>query len=190
MEIKETKYFPLLILKCKLDLPVQQMAKDLEEVHDQSIETHKTSHGFDHQRNLIQGITCYDEFKSNCLHVAHDFATRHGWRNTNNPIFDAWSNIHELGTHHGWHNHLRCTVSGTFYLRTNPKVGIKFLRPDHEQRMHCGPGTGEYGTLDVELFPEPGEMYVWPSYVMHMVDTQREPGRKRISLSWNVDYNR
>ena len=99
----------------------------------------------------------------------------------NLEMITAWM-IRTRGEEGGWHNHLRCTVSGTFYLRTNPKVGIKFLRPDHEQRMHCGPGTGEYGTLDVELFPEPGEMYVWPSYVMHMVDTQREPGRSALSL--------
>ena len=189
VEIKKTNYFPLLIYKCKLDLPIEAMARDLEEIHDQTIETHDTTHGFNHQRGLIEGIESYDQFRSECLHAAYEFATDHGWENKINPIFESWSNIHEQGTHHGWHLHPRCTVSGTFYLRTN-NIGIKFLRPDQDKRMHHGPGTGEWGALDVELFPEPGEMFIWPSYVMHMVDTQQEPGRKRISLSWNVDYNR
>ena len=43
---------------------------------------------------------------------------------------------------------------------------------------------------DKDFEPEPGEMLMWPSHVNHKVPKQLNDGPNRISISWNVDYNR
>lgn len=195
MEIKKVEVFPSLLFRVNMMLPILErieMETYLIDLHETTTETHDTAHDFNHQRELIEDMPNYNKFKTGCITAAKEFVKAQQLNiSTDNPIFGAWSNLHDIGTHHGWHNHPRCTVSGTFYIRfAEDAEPIQFQRPGLLERMHHGSGKGPFGALDMKVHPRENEMLVWSSELLHMVDTQREWGLKRLSLSWNVDYNR
>ena len=38
--------------------------------------------------------------------------------------------------------------------------------------------------------PNTGDMYLWPAWLDHRVQKQRESDKRRIAISFNLDYNK
>lgn len=109
-----------------------------------------------------------------------------GW-----AIKEMWVNVMDTGGLQATHNHANCFISGVVYLTpTHDDARTVFMRSaggadfafrnDHDG-VECGP----YNAIKwIGPAPEPGEMVLFPSYLMHCVPPN--PGGRRITMSFNA----
>jgi len=108
----------------------------------------------------------------------------------------GWANVNRLGDYHDPHNHPHSYLSGTYYvqvprdradLKTRSDVrpgAITFYDPRGQANMTA---IRDDPQIEAEhtLRPEPGDILLWPSFLMHFVhpNLSRQP---RISISFNL----
>ena len=104
---------------------------------------------------------------------------------------EMWVNVMETGGRQAMHNHANSFISGVAYLtRTHPEARTVFMRPlggtDFSfKNDHAGVRTGPYNAEKwISMPPEPGDVVLFPSYLLHAVPTN--PGERRISLAFNA----
>ncbi|MBI1397708.1 MAG: hypothetical protein GC151_17185 [Betaproteobacteria bacterium] len=116
----------------------------------------------------------------------HLFGERLDW-----TIKEMWVNVLETGGFQAMHNHANSFVSGVVYLT-----------PTHESAVTVfmkSPGGSEFafshanentvtGPFNAQKFalpePAPGDVVLFPSYLLHEVPTNR--GAQRITLAFNA----
>jgi hypothetical protein len=114
------------------------------------------------------------------------FGERIGW-----SVKEMWVNVLDTGGRQAMHNHANSFISGVLYLTpTHPDAQTVFMKSpggtdfafknDHA-RMTPGPFSAEQW---VSPAPQPGDMVLFPSYLMHAVPPN--PGERRISLAFNA----
>jgi uncharacterized protein (TIGR02466 family) len=116
----------------------------------------------------------------------HLFGERMGW-----SIKEMWVNVLETGGHQAMHNHANSFISGVVYLTpTHASAqtvfmkspgGTDFAFKNENARTTPGPYNSDKW---VSPAPEPGDMMLFPSYMMHAVPPNR--GERRISLALNA----
>ncbi len=118
------------------------------------------------------------------------FGERLGW-----SIKEMWVNVLDTGGHQAMHNHANSFVSGVVYLTpTHPASQTVFMKSpggtDFAFRNdHAGTTPGAFSADKwVSPAPQPGDMVLFPSYLMHAVPPN--PGERRISLAFNAIPNR
>src|ERR1043165_9632953 len=104
---------------------------------------------------------------------------------------EMWVNVLDTGGRQAMHNHANSFISGVAYLtRTHPEARTVFMRPlggsDFSfKNDHAGVHTGPYNADKwISMPPEPGDVVLFPSYLLHAVPTN--PGERRISLAFNA----
>ena len=114
------------------------------------------------------------------------FGERLGW-----AIMEMWVNVLDTGGYQAMHNHANSFISGVAYLtRTHPEARTVFMRPLGDtdfsfKNDHAGVRTGPYNADKwISMQPEPGDVVLCPSYLLHAVPTN--PGERRISLAFNA----
>ena len=114
------------------------------------------------------------------------FGERLGW-----SLKEMWVNVLDTGGRQAMHNHANSFISGVAYLtRTHPEARTVFMRPlggtDFSfKNDHAGVHTGPYNADKwISMPPEPGDVVLFPSYLLHAVPTN--PGERRISLAFNA----
>lgn len=114
------------------------------------------------------------------------FGERLGW-----SVKEMWVNFLDSGGRQVMHNHANSFISGIVYLTPTDAAsrtvfmkspgGTDFaFRNDHAQTA-AGRFSGDKWTSPQ---PEPGDMLLFPSYLMHAVPPN--PGPRRISLAFNA----
>jgi hypothetical protein len=114
------------------------------------------------------------------------FGERLGW-----SIKEMWVNVLDTGGHQAMHNHANSFVSGVVYLTpTHPASQTVFMKSpggtDFAFRNdHARTTPGPYNA-DKWVSPEPlpGDLVLFPSYLMHAVPPN--PGEQRISMAFNA----
>ncbi len=114
------------------------------------------------------------------------FGERIGW-----ALKEMWVNVLDTGGHQAMHNHANSFISGVVYLTpTHPGSqtvfmrspgGTDFLFRNDHARMTPGPYNADKW---VSPAPEPGDLVLFPSYLMHAVPPNQ--GARRITLSFNA----
>ena len=114
------------------------------------------------------------------------FGQRIGW-----SIKEMWVNLLDTGGHQAMHNHANSFASGVVYLTaTHPGSQTVFMKSpggtDFAFRNdHAGMTPGPYNADKwVSPAPEPGDVLLFPSYLMHAVPPN--PGALRITLAFNA----
>jgi len=114
------------------------------------------------------------------------FGERIGW-----SIKEMWVNVLEGGGRQAMHNHANSFVSGVAYLTpTHPDSRTVFMRSpggtDFAFRNdHEGVATGPFNADKwVSPQPEPGDVVLFPSYLMHAVPPNA--GERRITMAFNA----
>jgi hypothetical protein len=114
------------------------------------------------------------------------FGERLGW-----SLKEMWVNVLDTGGQQAMHNHANSFISGVVYLTpTHPAARTVFMRPPGGtdfsfKNDHAGVATGPYNADKwVSMPPEPGDVVLFPSYLMHAVPTN--PGARRITMSFNA----
>jgi uncharacterized protein (TIGR02466 family) len=116
----------------------------------------------------------------------HLFGERIGW-----AMKEMWVNVLDTGGHQAMHNHANSFVSGVVYLTpTDPGSQTVFMKsPGGTDFMfrndHKGMTRGPFNADKwISPAPLPGDLILFPSYVMHAVPPNR--GARRITLSFNA----
>ena len=114
------------------------------------------------------------------------FGERLGW-----SIKEMWVNVLDTGGHQAMHNHANSFASGVVYLTAaHPDTQTVFMKSpggiDFAFRNdHARTTPGPYGADKwISPAPEPGDMVLFPSYLMHAVPPN--PGERRVTLSFNA----
>jgi len=114
------------------------------------------------------------------------FGEQLGW-----SIKELWVNVLEGGGRQAMHNHANSFVSGVAYLTpTHPDSRTVFMRShggtDFAFRNdHEGVATGPFNADKwVSPQPEPGDVVLFPSYLMHAVPPNA--GERRITMAFNA----
>jgi hypothetical protein len=114
------------------------------------------------------------------------FGQRLGW-----AIKEMWVNVLETGGHQAMHNHANSFVSGVVYLTpTHPDSQTVFMKASGSTEFvfkheHAGVTPTPFNTDRwVSPAPAPGDLVLFPSYLIHAVPPNQ--GERRITLSFNA----
>ncbi|MCE4539240.1 2OG-Fe(II) oxygenase family protein [Pelomonas sp. P7] len=109
-----------------------------------------------------------------------------GW-----AIKEMWVNVLDTGGRQAMHNHANSFASGVVYLtKTDDSARTVFMKSPggHDFALkndHAGVATGPYNAEKwVSPSPEPGDLILFPSYLMHAVPPNA--GGRRITLAFNA----
>lgn len=104
---------------------------------------------------------------------------------------EMWVNVMDTGGRQAMHNHANSFISGVVYLTpTHPGSQTVFMKsPGGTDFMfrndHAGTTHGAFSADKwISPAPEPGDMVLFPSYMMHAVPPNQ--GERRITLSFNA----
>jgi len=103
---------------------------------------------------------------------------------------EMWVNVLDTGGHQAMHNHANSFVSGVVYLTpTHPSAQTVFMKSpggtdflfknDHAGMSPSGFNADKW----ISPAPEPGDLILFPSYLMHAVPPNQ--GQRRITLPFN-----
>ena len=113
------------------------------------------------------------------------FGERLGW-----SLKEMWVNVLDTGGRQAMHNHANSFISGVVYLTpTHPDARTVFMKSPGGSDFafkndHAGTTSGPYSADKwISPAPEPGDMVLFPSYLMHAVPPNQ--GERRITLSFN-----
>jgi hypothetical protein len=114
------------------------------------------------------------------------FGERLGW-----SLKEMWVNVLDTGGQQAMHNHANSFISGVVYLTpTHPEARTVFMKSPGGTEFsfkndHDGVVTGPYNAEKwISPPPEPGDVVLFPSYLMHAVPPN--PGARRITLAFNA----
>jgi uncharacterized protein (TIGR02466 family) len=104
---------------------------------------------------------------------------------------EMWVNVMDTGGRQAMHNHANSFVSGVVYLTpTHPGSQTVFMKSPGGtdflmKNDHAGATPTEFSADKwISPAPEPGDLVLFPSYVMHAVPPNQ--GERRITLSFNA----
>jgi uncharacterized protein (TIGR02466 family) len=116
----------------------------------------------------------------------HLFGERLGW-----SLKEMWVNVLDKGGRQAMHNHANSFISGVVYLTpTHPASQTVFMKSPGGSEFsfkndHPGTIPNEYcADKWLSPAPEPGDLVLFPSYLMHAVPPNQ--GERRITLSFNA----
>jgi uncharacterized protein (TIGR02466 family) len=116
----------------------------------------------------------------------HLFGERMGW-----SLKEMWVNVLDPGGHQAMHNHANSFISGVAYLTpTHPDSQTVMMRSpggtDFKfKNDHAGATQGPYNADKwVSPTPQPGDLLLFPSYLLHAVPPNR--GARRVTLAFNA----
>ncbi|HJW10134.1 MAG TPA: putative 2OG-Fe(II) oxygenase [Albitalea sp.] len=114
------------------------------------------------------------------------FGERQGW-----SLKEMWVNVLDPGGRQAMHNHANSFVSGVVYLTpTHPGSQTVFMKSPGGtdfifKNDHAATTPGPYNADKwVSPAPEPGDLVLFPSYLMHAVPPNQ--GERRITLAFNA----
>jgi uncharacterized protein (TIGR02466 family) len=114
------------------------------------------------------------------------FGERLAW-----ALKEMWVNVLDTGGHQAMHNHANSFISGVVYLtKTHPSSCTVFMKSPGGtdfafKNDHANVVTGPFNADKwVSPEPTPGDMVLFPSYLMHAVPPNQ--GEQRITLSFNA----
>lgn len=114
------------------------------------------------------------------------FGERLGW-----SVKEMWVNVLDTGGRQATHNHANSFISGVVYLTpTHPEARTVFMKSPGGtdfafKNDHAGSIMGPYNADKwISPAPQPGDLVLFPSYLMHAVPPN--PGERRITMSFNA----
>lgn len=122
---------------------------------------------------------------------AENYARDHHWDTRNfQPVMNAlFANINPKHSFHPEHLHPYSHISGVFYVKSDansPAIGFKDPRMGRWMMPPAADGARPENAFNAKLTPEPGKLFLFPSWLEHGV-AQNRSERERISMSFNFE---
>jgi len=137
--------------------------------------------------------------KTKNIFAKHIDVIKNEWSHNNAANFDTveldkfWINFMKPGEFNPMHTHSG-QISFVLFCKVDDEI-----KKEHKNYSgnHSGPGTLEFhygqpmrneiGLITrYELFPEVGDMFIFPAYLSHMVCPFQTPNTERVSVSGNI----
>lgn len=106
-------------------------------------------------------------------------------------VKEIWVNVMQNGGRQSLHNHANCFASGVLFLtRSDRSAYTTFTRSMGGSEFafrntHSGMTTGPFNAEKwVAPAPEPGDLIIFPSYLLHEVPVNHGP--ERVTLAFNA----
>jgi len=106
-------------------------------------------------------------------------------------VKEIWVNVLQSGGRQSLHNHANCFASGVLYLTPSDRSACTtFTRSMGGgeftfRNSHAGTTSGPFNAEKwVAPLPEPGDLLLFPSHLLHEVPVNR--GQERITLAFNA----
>lgn len=170
--------FPTFIYKTKLDIDVDKVLNKIETFVDRDKDWGLWTSHWSHP-NLEDIDPIFSDISSKIVPHADQFYALS--KNINLiPIMTIkrmWFNVYRHG---GWmrpHDHYEVYYGSTLYLKTNKSSKIAFTHPSQIK----------FNTT-IEFDPEPGDLLIWPGWMLHEVTPNYELDNERVTLSSKIDY--
>ena len=114
------------------------------------------------------------------------FGEKLGW-----SLKEMWVNVLDMGGHQAMHNHANSFISGVVYLTpTHESSRTVFMKSPGGtdfafKNDHNGVITSQFNAEKwISPQPEPGDLILFPSYLMHAVPPNA--GERRLTLAMNA----
>ncbi len=184
--------FPTPFMRVPATLPPELVSRLVEHFSSLALRDNNTSANLSHTEMLRPGDSPYlveaaalitpklSEFG------ALLFGERMGW-----SIKEMWVNVLDNGGYQAMHNHANSFISAVVYLTpTHNSSRTVFMKSPGGtdfafKNDHAGVATGPYNAEKwISPQPEPGDLVLFPSYLMHAVPPNA--GERRITLAMNA----
>ena len=129
-------------------------------------------------KDLLENITKDANFYSNELNYGEV------------EVDNIWCNINSYKDYNQLHCHPNSKISGVYYVKTPENCGdIEFHNPAYNTLAQAGLSrkNNNYTSLFWWLPAVEGVLYLFPSWLMHLVRPNMNKDEERISFSFNLD---
>ena len=189
MKINHYKLFPTLVLEFSNFLSIQECKKILKIIKKNkhwlkkhnSVTKGKSSHSL----QCFLSETKQTSLKNKILEAAKLYAQTGGYE-IREKMDNSWFNIEEKESHLIKHSHPLSILSGALYLNIDEKSSsLYFFNPNsYALQNTMSKESSEYGYEWVKFTPNLGTLYIFPSWLVHVTDTNKM--KERIVLSCNI----
>ncbi|MBP6903454.1 MAG: hypothetical protein KBC73_25440 [Burkholderiaceae bacterium] len=184
--------FPTPVLRVAGALPLNLVAGLVMHFSGEAVHDNSSSPNLSHTRMLKPGespllVEAAGLIKPRLVEFGELlFGERLGW-----SVKEMWVNLLDQGGRQAMHNHANSFISGVVYLTpTHASSQTVFMKSPggHDfafKNDHAGVRIGPYNADKwVSPAPEPGDLILFPSYLMHAVPPNE--GGRRITLAMNA----
>lgn len=184
--------FPIPVMRVRGALPLSLVAGLAAHFSAQALQDNNSSANLSHTRMLKPGESPLLVEAAGLItpRLAEFgellFGERLGW-----GLKEMWVNVLDTGGRQAMHNHANSFISGVVYLTpTHASSQTVFMKSPggHDfafKNDHAGVRMGAYNADKwVSPAPEPGDLILFPSYLMHAVPPNE--GARRITMAMNA----
>tara|TARA_B100001113_G_scaffold351230_1_gene349899 strand:- start:995 stop:1597 length:603 start_codon:yes stop_codon:yes gene_type:complete len=195
MSIQDLKHMGLFrvdFMRYVLDLDHKAIA-DYTLEHSKGWNSYTNYHDKSLCKDWQNGIPGKDKFEATLREAADAFVERTKRRkfteDTGGHYLWYWASVYRKHDQHGSHNHPMSLLAGSYYPKTGADSSPIILEAPWDNVIMHDTLTHKDSEQIFRLKPNPGDMYIWPSWLKHRVPPQKtdEP---RIAISFNFDYGR
>lgn len=176
--------FPITVMKVKLELPHSQISNYTKEFIS-SCPNYTTFFNSSVNNSWIKGLSNREELERSIHNCCELFLRETGRRESVNKKLDYWGNVYEEGDWHEPHIHPNSLLSGTYYPYSDENSSqIQFFNPNAQSLM-MDTITNVKTYMKWAHKPLTGDLLIWPSWLVHVVQPQKKIQHPRVSISFN-----
>jgi len=170
--------FPSFIYRTKLNVDIQELEEKIEKLVNRDSNWTMFSSHFTH-RSLENIDPIFAEVSRQFAAHANRFYCLSKNVNLVNIMATKrmWFNVYRQGGYMRPHDHYEAYYGSSLYVKTNKTSRILFTHPSQIK----------FNTV-YEVDPLPGELLIWPGWMLHEVSPNLEPDDERIVMSAKLDY--
>lgn len=184
--------FPIPFMRARSAIPRPFVAQLVERFTVLATRDNNSSRNLSHTEMLRpSGNPLLDEVAALVAPKLTEFGRYLFGESLNWLLKEMWVNVLDTGGRQAMHNHANSFASGVVYLTpSHPSSQTVFMKsPGGTDFMfrndHARTEPGEFSADKwVSPAPEPGDMVLFPSYLMHAVPPNQ--GERRITLAFNA----
>lgn len=184
--------FPVPFLRAPATLPAALTARLIESFTSLAVMGNSSSPNLSHSETLRpQDNPLLVEASALIVPKLVDFGALLFGQRLDWSIKEIWINVLDSGGRQAMHNHANSFASGVVYLtETHPSACTVFMKSPGGSDFvfkndHAGVTGGEFNSDKwISPQPSPGDLVLFPSYLLHAVPPNAGP--RRITLSFNA----
>ena len=175
-------------------IPSQELYEflDTQKMRKQGAEVSETFGEVSEDVRILSSPECND-LRNHIIHSANILAKEIlGYRIETMTDVLSWVSVKKPGQHHAQHTHPNSVISGVYYFDPNPEqVPIAFAKSRGDAaynsiRIPTNPdNTSTFSVSGYTIKPTPGMILLFPSYLPHLVDTNKT-NSNRCSMAFNL----
>ena len=175
------------IYRDELKLNNQWLKKYCHDIKQNQDGTTLSNRGGFHSNNLNMNDASIRDLMKQIISSANVYSEQLGYSRV--KMYNIWCNINSYRDHNQVHCHPNSKVSGVYYVKTPENCGeIEFHPPAYHVLEQSGLSRSDnfYTSISWWMPAEESILYLFPSWLMHLVRPNMNKEEERISFSFNL----